>query len=157
MRILKLFLDSPTQELYETQVRDRTKLAKASADKWLKELEKCGILSSRRQGQTNLYRLAPGELTRLLKLIRTLDILQHKLPQTDCQIYLFGSAALGKDTEASDIDILVIGSDRNIIGKIRKVDDRIKVSFFTPVEWSMAARKDRTFYENVEKNKIRLV
>src|SRR3989338_3218153 len=157
--IIRMFLKKPTQEFYETQVRERTKLAKASVDKWLKELEKCGFLASRKQGRMNVYRLnASNEIVRLMKIIRTLDILHHEMDGIrDCQAYLFGSSASGKDTESSDIDVLVIGKDRSVIDKIRRIDSRIKVSFFTPVEWSMAARKDAAFFESVEKNKIRLV
>ena len=74
--------------------------------------------------------------------------------------YLFGSAARGEDTERSDIDVLVIGNekkrrDRALFAALG--GERIKIVFFTPMEFSMLSRKDKPFYDAIERDKVRLL
>ena len=44
--------------------------------------------------------------------------------------------------------------EQAIIDKIKKLDNKIKVGFFTPIKWSQMIREDPAFYERVEKDKI---
>jgi len=88
----------------------------------------------------------------MIWLLPKLEILKY-----EGEIYLYGSEARGEGLEDSDLDILVIGRERAVINKIEAIDKRVKVSFFTPLEWAKIARDDPAFYERVERDKIRLV
>lgn len=70
-----------------------------------------------------------------LKVLCTIDELLPKFERYwgQGEIYIYGSAARGDGLEDSDLDILVIGRERSVVGKLKLVDDRIKISFFT---WS---------------------
>jgi len=64
--------------------------------------------------------------------------------------------------EDSDIDLLVLGKrSSEVIDALdklgKKIDRKIKPTFYTELEWSQCARKDYAFYERVEKDKIRLI
>lgn len=156
-RILELFLENPTKEMRLIDITTSTKLAKLSVIKWTKELAKHDILSVKSMGRTNLYTLNRNNPSvKQLRILYNVDYISSKLDKIEEQIFLYGSFARGENDERSDIDILVIGKDRNTIKKLKALDDRIKISFYTPLEWSMAARKDRAFFESVEKDKIRL-
>jgi len=159
-RILKFFLNNPTGEFYEKEVQRKTRVARASVSKWLHALENLGFISVTRRGRLKLHRLnRENPLVKQLKVLSTMSWLVPNLEafRGQWELYLYGSASRGEDVEGSDIDVLVIGKERAIIEKIRAIDGRIKVSFFTPLEWAKVAREDPAFYERVEKDRIRLV
>jgi len=97
--------------------------------------------------------------------MQTLLLLQglNNLKEKELEIYLYGSASRGEDTEKSDIDILIIGKTKRseIVDFIENISKNIKkrISFtvFSPVEWSMMRKKDKAYYERIEKDKIRLI
>ncbi len=159
MKIIEFFLDNPTAEFYEKQVKEKARLSKGSVNLYLKKLEKSGFLIKSRKGQMSIYRLNSSNLiVKQLKILKNVDRLHSSLKGfTGVQVFLFGSCARGENTEKSDIDILVIGKNRDDIAKIKKFDDKIKISFYTPIEWSLLYRKDKAFFGAVERDKIRLV
>lgn len=160
VKVLNFFLKNPSSEFSRAKVREKLNIAKLSVIKWLNLLVKKGILLKRTEGRMIFYRLNRDDVrVKQLKVLFTVSELKEGLAalEADAEVYLFGSASRGEDAEGSDIDILVIGRDRELIGKIKSLDSRIKVSFFTPVEWLKTAKKDRPFYERAEKDKIRLV
>jgi predicted nucleotidyltransferase len=76
--------------------------------------------------------------------------------------YHDGSGARGEDSENSDIDILVIGQiddatrtniKETIMKKMRK---EINFVVYSRVQYSDLYRGDKAFYENIERDKIRL-
>lgn len=159
--ILGLFLMRPSAEMTVSHVIDKTKLAKAGAIRWAREMEKHGILISKIYGKSRLYMLnRSNPCAKLLVALHNIDYvmsLVRKIEAHGAEIFLYGSFARGENEEDSDIDILVVGKNREIIGRLKSLDDRVKVSFYTPVEWSLSSRKNKAFYENVERDKIRLV
>ena len=158
-RILEFFLDNPSKEMRMTDIIAATGLAKLSVMKWTKELAKHKFFSTLTIGRTNLYSLNKGNPSvRQFRVLYNVDYVNGKIGEMEegVQVFLYGSFARGENMEKSDIDLLVIGKNRDVIRKLRKMDTRIKVSFYTPIEWSMTSRKDKTFFENVEKDKIRL-
>lgn len=159
MRLIEFFLDNPTEEFYVKQLKEKTKLAKASVNAYLNKLENAEFLLKSRKGQMVIYKLnLSNPAVKQLKILRNADKLYSRVKKLEgARIFMYGSCARGENTEKSDIDILAIGKDRNLINEIMRIDSRIKVSFYTPLEWSMASRKDRAFFEIVEKEKIRLV
>lgn len=158
--VLNFFLNNPNGEFYEREIQQRVAAARASVRKWLQALEQFGFISTTRRGRLKLHRLnRENPLVKQLKVLSTMSELLPKLEgcKGRGEIYLYGSAARGEGLEDSDLDILVVGREREVIGKVKAIDERIKVSFFTPLEWAKMAREDPAFYERVERDKIRLV
>jgi predicted nucleotidyltransferase len=159
-RILKFFLNNPTREFYEKEIQQKTRAARASVSKWLHALENLGFISVTKRGRLKLHRLnRENPLVKQLKVLNTMSWLVPKLEafRDKGELYLYGSTSRGEDVEGSDMDILVIGKDRAVVEKIKAIDERIKVSFFTPLEWAKLAHEDPAFYERVEKDRMRLV
>jgi len=159
-RILKFFLDNPRGEFYEREVQRKVVVARASACKWLHVLEQLGFISTARRGRLKLHRLnRENPLVKQLKVLSAMNWLLPKLEplKGQAEVFLYGSAARGEGLEDSDLDILTIGRERAVINKVKAIDERIKVSFFTPLEWAKMAREDPAFYERVERDKVRLV
>lgn len=159
-RVLRFFLTNPAGEFYEKEIQQKTAAARASVRKWLHTLERSGFISVATRGRLILYRLnRENPLVKQLKVLNTMSWFMPRLNafRGQGELYLYGSASRGEDLEDSDIDVLVIGKDRAIVDKVRAIDERIKVSFFTPLEWAKTASEDPAFYERVERDKIRLV
>jgi predicted nucleotidyltransferase len=159
-QVLKFLIDNPSGDFYEREIQRKVAVARASARKWLHTLEQLGFISTARRGRLKLHRLnRENPLVKQLKVLSAMSWLLPKLEPLKGQgeVYLYGSTARGEGLEDSDLDVLTIGRERAVIDKIRAIDGRIKVSFFTPIEWARMAREDPAFYERVERDKIRLV
>jgi len=166
IKILDYFLTNPTIEVHQKELQNKLKLAKATLNKWLRILVKNEFLKLRKFGRVNIYHLnrentIVKELKRL-KNILMLSGLKKIVKDYKIKIYLYGSAARGEDIEDSDLDLLIIGKIKreDIFGEIekisRKLRRRISIQIFTPFQWSEMSRKDKAFYERVEKDKIEL-
>jgi predicted nucleotidyltransferase len=159
LKVLFLFLENPRSEFYEKEIQQKLKVARGSIRKWLDLLKNKGFIYKVQRGRLNIYRLnSENPMVKQLKILYTISRLLSNFEKIkgEAEYYLYGSAARGEDAEDSDIDILVLGKDRSIIGKIKSINKKIKVSFFTPLEWARIAKEDPAFYERVERDKIRL-
>ena len=164
--LLLHFTKYPRTELSYTQIRSKTKLAKATLTKWLATLAAHNIINIKKIGTTKLYRTdKENSFVKQFKILHTIDSLQFLKAigqKLEVEIYLFGSAARGEDHEGSDMDILTIGKIKreellHDIQKYKKAENlHLQFQIFTPLEWSTLAHKDKAFYERVEKDKITL-
>lgn len=160
--IISHFLEHPSLETSQTAIIKTLKLSKATAVKWLKPLAERGYLNLKAVGATNLYSLNRNNPSiKQLKILCTiLKFEELTIPGSD--IFLYGSAARGEDTERSDIDLLIIGAKKpgDIIGKIEKLSEKIgkpiNFKIFSELDWSRLIKSDPAFYERVEKDKIQL-
>lgn len=164
VKIMEFFMKNPSGEFYEAEIRGKIKIAKGSSLKWLKKLVEHNFLSRRTKGRLTLYRLnSENVLIKELKKLMLMSLLLPDLKEVGgVEVYLYGSGARGEDREESDVDLLIIGKrSKNIVDVIKKLEKkinrRVKVSFFTQLEWSRMSRKDPAFYERVEKDKIKLM
>jgi len=166
MDILSFFIRNPTKEFSQIELIKKTKIAKATLVKWLKLLVDENILHLKRIGVTNLYSLNnENMIIKQLKILFTLsDLGQLKQlsKKYESELYIFGSSSRGENVEQSDIDLLIIGKPdkNNLLGEIKKISEKIKreinPQIFSNQEWAMMARKDPSFYERVEKDKVKL-
>ena len=166
LRLLALFLETPAREWTQREIRQAAKLAKPTMVKWLAELVRQRLIRLTKKGNVHLYTLSRDDaIVKQLKILTTLLELRElaALRETHgCEVYLYGSAARGEDTEESDIDILVIGkaTPRDIAPFLEPIAKRtakvIRPQLFTAIAWSQMARKDPAFYQRVAKDRISL-
>lgn len=164
MKLLGFLIDNSPAEFSYTEIRKKTKLAKATLTKWLGYLLKEKLIFVRCIGLNKLYRLNKCYfLIKQLKILNSLTKLAFLVNLSEkhqIEAYLFGSAARGEDTKQSDIDILIIGKiqKEEIIEEInknsKKIGRKISLQVFTKLDWSRMMEKDSAFYERVEKDKI---
>jgi predicted nucleotidyltransferase len=85
------------------------------------------------------------------------------LKTKNIEIYLYGSCARGENIGDSDIDLLIIGKikRKDIVDDIerfsKKLGKDINFKIFSDIEWAMMLKKDKAYYNRVEKDKIRLI
>lgn len=167
-RLLDFFLENPTQEMYESQVRRKTGVSAGAANKYLKELAGERLIILRRAGKMNFYMLnRESSMVKRTKITHSLSLpivgmLKGVGEKLGIEMYIYGSVARGEDTEGSDWDVLVLGRvrshiiEREMAPVRRKAKRKIKLSIFTKNEWLSMSRKDPAFYERVEKDKVEI-
>lgn len=164
METLAFFLSHPTAEIHASGLVRRLGLAKGSVLGSLGLLKRVGVVRPKPVGHAVFYSLNRSDpVVKELKRLLTVSELKRTLEEnkvSGVEVYLFGSAARGEDTEKSDIDLLVLGGrekrrDRALLNALG--GPKVKVNFFTPVEFAMLSRKDRAFYDSMERDKVRLL
>lgn len=121
-RLLKVFLDSPTDTFRLRELSRLCGIAPLSVMNYLEEFEKEGIVKRFEKRKIPFYQAVRDNerfvLYKKLSMIYELnesglvDELWHKLsPEA---IILYGSHAKGESTEGSDIDIFIIGKEEQI-------------------------------------------
>jgi predicted nucleotidyltransferase len=160
LAVMSYFLEHPLAEIHAQPLIKRLKLSRKPTFDALRLLEKGGLISSREIGRAKMYTLRrENAAVKQLKILATLDIIIPLLSGLEgSEAYLFGSCARGEDTEASDIDILIIGETggSDALGRI-KPHARMKPIYMSPIGYAALARKDPAFYERLEKDRIRVV
>jgi predicted nucleotidyltransferase len=162
--ILELFLDYPTRTFSLKELKNTTKLAKNTIIKWLTHFTKVGFIEEQKNNFYRLFKLNNENIIikefKKINTISKLKELKELSKKYNILIYLYGSSARGEDIEKSDIDLLIIGKikKQNIIKEMKKVENtinkEIKFQIFSQLEWSNMIKKDKAFYERVEKDKI---
>ncbi len=129
-RVLKVFLDSPTQEFGLREISRLIRLAPPSVLNYLKEFEKDNLVrkfvskgrpayKAERENENFIFY---KKLSMLYELHTSglIEYLWHKLaPKT---LILYGSYAKGEAIEQSDIDIFVVGKKKEIeLEKFEKI------------------------------------
>ncbi|MBI2498977.1 nucleotidyltransferase domain-containing protein [Candidatus Woesearchaeota archaeon] len=166
VKLLDFFISNPKKEFSQVKIKNKTKLSKATLTKWLCKLEKDEFIKVKKEGVSKLYKLDNDNLIiKHIKIINNITKLKEVVrlsKKHNIKIWLYGSVARGEDTEESDIDLLLIGNIKkeDIITDINKLSDKInkkiQIKIFTPLEWYVLSKKDKAFYERVEKDKIEL-
>lgn len=129
--LLKIFLDSPTESFRLRELSRLAKIAPLSVTNYLKELENEGLIKKYKKRNIPFY-LAERDnerfiLYKKLSIIYELnesgliDALWDKLSPD--AIILYGSHAKGEAVEDSDIDIFIIGKEKEI--KISEFEKRL--------------------------------
>jgi predicted nucleotidyltransferase len=173
IQILELFLRNSGKDMYQIEVINEIKetvnpkLSFVTAKKWLSFFVKYGLLTDQKRGRFIQYMLnKDNPVVRQFKvLINTARIFEsiENMRSDDTEIYLFGSTARGDDDEDSDIDLLLIGEADN--AKLANVKDavantmnrEVNLVSYTRAQYSSLYRENKSFYDNVEKDKIRLL
>jgi predicted nucleotidyltransferase len=167
IQLLKIFLDSPDNEFYQNEVIKESRLAPNTAIKWLKTLASYRLLNESWKGGLKIYALnKDSPVVRQMKILLNVAAVNDAVKSfagQDFELYLFGSAARGEDDRLSDIDVLIIGKvdDQTVVQveeSIKNALDReVNPVVKDPLEYSQLARTDRVFYENLQRDRIRIL
>jgi len=148
---MDFFLQNPTQRLRVRQIEREVQVPLPSAIKYAGELEKEGFLKSTTVADIRLYqsdRMSSSFLLekRVFNLRRFYAsgirefLIDHYSNPT---VVVFGSYALGEDTEESDVDIYV-ESPSNTLSNVKKFEEILqrKIQLFTSKKISFIKNKD---------------
>lgn len=167
IQILQIFIDSPDQDFYQNEVVKLSGLAPNTAINWLKLLASYDLLHVSWKGGLKIYRLNKDHpVIRQMKILLNVATIYESVKSFAGQgfeMYLFGSAARGEDDRLSDIDLLLIGKlkDRTVVDVVESVKNgtgrQANPVVKTPLEYSRLAQTDNVFYENLQRDRIRII
>ena len=155
--ILAFLCQNPQQSFYSGEIAERTSLSKGGTNQSLRELAHQGVLKTEKKGHMTFYAVDISSPSvrqfKILQNVSTLEGIINKLKPFADRIVLFGSCAKGEDTQESDIDLLVVGRDkdhiRTLIPEIkskRKIQRLLK----TPQEYIQLENKEPVFFKEIQ-------
>jgi len=162
--ILSKFLRDYNKEIYGRELTNITFLSQKNIALTLDELEKDGILKSRKSGNIRYYKLnlentEIKDVILILETLKKIDFFKKQrkiasLFKTDNRIVgIFGSYAKGTQKKESDIDIFIIGNklkeDYDKLGE--KLDLNINIKYFPENEFiNLIKSKDNLIKEIIK-------
>jgi predicted nucleotidyltransferase len=167
MCVLQMFLSRPSAERYQSEAVKESGLSYVTATKCLDRLLRNKMLTETRKGGLRIYRLnkeslAVKQMKILLSSTRIYDAIKD-FESPDFEVYLYGSTARGEDAEESDIDLLILGGITegrlaklyNAVGKVMGRD--VKPLVMSRIEYAGLPQKNSAFYENLNRDRIRII
>ena len=160
MTVLEFFLATPLREYYEREVARKTRVSRGSAHKILIMLADADFLTREEKGRMLVYKLNLAEPTvRQLKIaVNTFALkkLVDKIKQNSRKVILFGSCSQGTDTKESDIDMLIITAEKEVVKKIlsefnRKSERKVAPITLDMNEFIRLKKEDKPLYENIQR------
>jgi len=121
-KLMKLFLDSPTESFRLREIARLTKISPPSVMDYLKEFENGGLVRRQIKRKIPFYTairdssnfILYKKISILFELnnVGLIDYLWDKLsPEA---IILYGSFSKGESIESSDVDLFILGKDKNL-------------------------------------------
>jgi len=155
-KVLHFFIDYPIKELMETEIQKTTKLSKSGVNYALRDLVAANFLSRAKRGKAFFYTLNHKSLiVKQLKIIETLLWLIPLLKRLEpliSKIILFGSASRGENTLDSDVDLLIISRNKDLVlEQIKKINSKQKIQsiIYSNLNFIEKKKTDPIFYEQV--------
>ncbi|CAJ35119.1 nucleotidyltransferase domain-containing protein [Methanocella arvoryzae] len=167
MHIIRQFLYRPDIEKYQAEVVKDSGLSYVTATRCLNTLVLGDFLHESWKGGLKIYKLKSDSpvvkhLKKFFNVAAVYEAVKHFSGQ-GFELYLYGSAARGEDTEDSDIDIIIIGKidNRALVeisdGIARDMNRRVNPMVKTPIEFADLSRTNTAFYESIIRDRIRII
>lgn len=156
-KVLESLLDYPETEFTEKEIRKKSRVSKSAVNYALRKLYKYGLVVRKKKGNMFLYSLNHTHLVvkqiKVLKNIIDIFPLIQKIKRYSLRIILFGSASRGENWKGSDVDLLIIARNRDVIEKISGImstDRKIKSIMVTELGFIEMKKKDPVLYNEIE-------
>ena len=156
--ILGFLCKHPNDSFYSSQIAQKTDLSVGGVNQALRLLNKNNLLKADKKGRMTFYQVdTSSPVIRQFKVFRTilsLDPLVKKLQPFTEKAVLFGSCAEGTNAEDSDIDLLVVSSQKSDINSVFtkfKCKQKIQLILKSPQEYVSLEKKEPVFFAELEK------
>lgn len=138
-KLLKLFLDSPTDSFRLREIARLTKISPPSVMNYLKEFEKESLINKQTKRKVPFYTALRDNpqfiLYKKIGIIFELNqcgLVSHIWDKLSPQaIVLYGSFAKGESIENSDIDLFILGKNKNmeLVDFEKKLNKKVHLFF----------------------------
>lgn len=160
-RVLHFLIDYPMRDFSENEVQQATKISKSGINYALRDLVATDFIFRTKRGKSFFYTVNHRNLIiKQLKVIETISQLVgllQKLAPVSSKIILFGSSSRGENTPDSDIDLLIISRNRDVVlTEIKKYKSKRKIqsTIFTNTDFLEKKKTDPVFYDQVNKGLV---
>ncbi len=148
-----IFISEKDGELYERQIALGAGISAASANSILGKFTRLGLVKKSVKGRMSFYkRNDENPLLRQFKIFITVDnllaLLEKAIPLSR-RIVLFGSCAIGRNGEKSDIDLFFLSSGKSSLRRIAETNKKVQAIVLDSVEYSALAKLDKPLYGRI--------
>ena len=159
--IVTFLCQNPNQSFYSGEIAEKTSLSKGGTNQSLRELAQQGILKTEKKGHMIFYSADLSSPSvrqfKIFQNVTTLEGIVNKLRPFADRVVLFGSCAKGEDTSESDVDLLVIGRDKDHIRSLipeTKAKRKIQLLLKTPQEYVQLENKEPVFFKEIQQGVV---
>ncbi len=163
-RVLEFFLKNPSKEIHIRKLSRELEISPGSAKTYCNLLKKENILNEKKQANLKLFQLnnenyLSKEFKKAYHLVYFKELGIEKIIKNEVSLAIYGSYASGEFDEKSDLDILVIGENRDINDKKlmalkNKINKEIQLTVIPYYKWETMKKKSEPFSKTVLKNHI---
>ena len=160
LRVMETFFEDPLERLHEREVMRKSGVSKGSVNRILRELAGLGFLAREERGRMVFYGLnLRDSFVRQFKVLYNVWELRDfidRIKQVSRKIILFGSCSDGTDAKESDIDMLIVTREKDIVMESvsnfnRKAEKRISPIVVDNAELAGMRNGDEPLYERIER------
>lgn len=146
VRLFRWLFGQPDRSFYMNELMRLAGLSSASLQQELKRLTQAGLVDSTRMGNLRVFKANPASplFPELVSLTRKTCGVAAQLTQalaplrpTLSHAFIYGSVAKQEDNSASDVDIMLVGTDLTLAEVLQKLQ---------PVEESLGRKVNPTCY-----------
>jgi len=151
------------EDKYVREISRETGISTGSVSTTLNTLREQELVIRVDRGRLALYHAAiHNPIVREIKILCTLTEIEpifRKMHGSASKIILFGSCATGEDTTDSDIDLMILSSDRDEINRIltdstAALDRKISPKILTPGDFARLKMSDPPLYQRINQGII---
>jgi len=164
VKVLEYFLIYPTENTYLKELAKKLQISPRSVKIYCDIFEKEGIIIREIKGNMHIFktnndnfRVKEMKRAYFINLLAELNI--EKIAEESVSITVYGSYASGNFDEKSDIDILVIGDEKNVkrelvVDIMKKIEKEIQLSVIPLIKWEKLKKENDHFVKNIIRNHI---
>ena len=165
LRCLKFFFENPYEKIHLRGFARKMKISLNTSQRFLNLFLEQKFVQESREVNLRYFKADMNSLSfkhlkiafslKELENSRLIDYLAEKFPQ----VVLFGSAAKGTDDSNSDIDLVCIGTKKelDLFEFNKKLKKEINVHFFSLAQWKKQKQENKSFYQEVISTGINLI
>jgi len=163
-KILEYFLKYPTEKTYLKELAKKLQISPRSVKIYCDLFDKKGIIKREIKGNMHIFstnndnfRVREMKRTYFLNLLGEMNI--ENIAEDCASIAIYGSYASGNYDEKSDIDILIIGNEKNVkrelvVDIMKKIDKEFQLNVISIIKWEKLKKNNDHFVKNIIRNHI---
>ncbi|PKK81345.1 MAG: hypothetical protein CVT47_02920 [Thermoplasmata archaeon HGW-Thermoplasmata-2] len=149
---------SPEREYYVRELANAVGVSVGGTYNILEMLRESDLVKRKKAGRNTYYKIDPDHPAvshfKIFANVMDLNETMASLKDNSRKIILFGSCSTGNDTMDSDIDLLIITEDSEMVRDVLKragTDRKIMPVILSPRELIVLKEKDPAFYNEASK------
>jgi len=163
-KILEYFLRYPAEKTYLKELAKKLQISPRSVKIYCDLFDKEGIIKREIKGNMHIFttnndnfRVIEMKRAYFINLIGEMNI--ENIAEDCASIAIYGSYASGNYDEKSDIDILIVGDEKNVkrelvVDIMKKLDKEIQLNVIPIIKWEKMKKDGDHFVKNIIRNHI---
>lgn len=160
-KALDFLLSHPDEEFFDRQVSKLTGISKSGTNNALRNLTNANLIKRTKRGRMMFYSINNRDfLIKQLKILQNLTSIYPLIQRINphcLKIILYGSTAIGENSQDSDIDLFILSRyPKEVKEIIYKSSFREKIQYVinTPGEFVKSKKENTIFYKEISKGII---